>query len=97
MAWEFEQAGKFGSEKAADDYARRNNLDPRDVQITRKGGEVELSIRRSALDGRSSSSSSSRPTFALSWDSSTMQRGRRMTTNAAVGPEMYAQLLPATG
>src|SRR3546814_12984136 len=52
MAWEFEQAGKFGSEKAADDYARRNNLDPRDVQITRKGGEVELSIRRSALDGR---------------------------------------------
>src|SRR3546814_7929348 len=54
MAWEFEQAGKFGSEKAADDYARRNNLDPRDVQITRKGGEVEISIRRSALDDRRS-------------------------------------------
>ncbi len=45
MGWEFEQAGKFGSEKAADDYARRNNLDPRDVQITRKDGEVELRIR----------------------------------------------------
>jgi len=53
MGWEFEQAGKFGSEKAADDYARRNNLDPRDVQITRKGGEIELNIRRSAVDGRS--------------------------------------------
>lgn len=52
MGWEFEQAGKFGSEKAADEYARRNELDPRDVQITRKGGEVELSIRRSALSGR---------------------------------------------
>ncbi|WP_337847877.1 hypothetical protein [Sphingomonas sp.] len=52
MGWEFEQAGKFGSEKAADDYARRNNIDPRDVQITRKGDEVELNIRRSALDGR---------------------------------------------
>lgn len=52
MGWEFEQAGKFGSEKAADDYARRNNIDPRDIQITRKGDEVELNIRRSALDGR---------------------------------------------
>lgn len=52
MGWDFEQAGKFGSEKAADDYARRNNIDPRDVQITRKGDEVELNIRRSALDGR---------------------------------------------
>ncbi|WP_067105133.1 hypothetical protein [Sphingopyxis granuli] len=52
MGWEFEQAGKFGSERAADDYVRRNNLDPRDVQITRKGEEVELNIRRSALDRR---------------------------------------------
>ena len=52
MGWEFEEAGKFGSAKAADDYARRNNIDPRDVHIARKGDEVELSIRRSALDRR---------------------------------------------
>lgn len=52
MGWEFEQAGKFGSEQAADDYARRNNIDPRDVQIVRRGDEVELNIRRSALDRR---------------------------------------------
>lgn len=52
MGWEFEQAGKFGSEKAADEYVRRNNIDPRDIQITRRSGEVELNIRRSALDGR---------------------------------------------
>jgi hypothetical protein len=52
MAWEFENAGKFASESAATDYAKRNNIDPRDVQITRNGGEVELSIRRTALDGR---------------------------------------------
>lgn len=52
MGWEFEEAGRFGSEKAADDYARRNNIDPRDVHIARKGNEVELSIRRSALDRR---------------------------------------------
>lgn len=52
MGWEFEEAGRFGSEKAADDYARRNNIDPRDVHIARKGNKVELSIRRSALDRR---------------------------------------------
>lgn len=52
MGWEFENAGRFGSEKAADDYARRNNIDPRDVQITARGDGVELNIRRSALDGR---------------------------------------------
>jgi hypothetical protein len=53
MGWEFEEAGKFGNERAAEDYAKRNNIDPRDIQITRKGDEVELSIRRSALAGRS--------------------------------------------
>ncbi len=53
MGWEFEEAGRFGSERAAEDYARRNNIDPRDVHIARKGDEVELSIRRSALDRRS--------------------------------------------
>lgn len=37
MGWEFEEGGSFGSEKAADDYARRNNLDPRDVRIRPKG------------------------------------------------------------
>ena len=52
MGWEFEETGRFGSEKAADEYARRNNIDPRDVHIARKGDEVELSIRRSALDRR---------------------------------------------
>ncbi|MDX3910964.1 MAG: hypothetical protein QHC67_14260 [Sphingobium sp.] len=52
MGWEFEQAGKFGSERAAEAYARANTLDPQDVHVTRKGDEVELNIRRSALDRR---------------------------------------------
>ena len=52
MGWEFEEAGRFGSEKAANEYAKRNNIDPRDIHIARKGNEVELSIRRSALDRR---------------------------------------------
>ncbi len=52
MAWEFDAGGKFGSEKAAEDYARRNELDDADFRIRRRGREVELEIRRSAVDGR---------------------------------------------
>lgn len=51
--WDFEEAGKFGSERAAEDYAKRNNIDVRDIRTRRKGDQVELEIRRSALDGRS--------------------------------------------
>ena len=53
MAWEFDGGGKFGSEKAAEDYARRNGLSGSDFRTRRKGDQVELEIRRSALDGRS--------------------------------------------
>ena len=52
MAWEFDEGGKFGSEKAAEDYARRNGLRDADFRTRRKGEEVELEIRRSAVDGR---------------------------------------------
>jgi len=52
MGWEFEQADKFGSERAAEAYARANNLAPQDVHVSRKGDEVELNIRRSALERR---------------------------------------------
>lgn len=30
MAWEFDEGGKFESEKAAEDYARRNGLSDAD-------------------------------------------------------------------
>lgn len=52
MAWEFDEGGKFGSEKAAEDYARRNGLSNADFRTRRKGDQVELEIRRSAVDGR---------------------------------------------
>lgn len=52
MGWEFEETGRFGSEKAADDYAKANNVDPRDIHVARRGDQVALSIRRSALDRR---------------------------------------------
>ena len=52
MAWEFDEGGKFGSEKAAEDYARRNGLSGSDFRTRRTGDQVELELRRSALDGR---------------------------------------------
>ncbi len=51
--WDFDEGGKFVSEKAAEDYARRNGLGVQDFRTRRKGDQVELEIRRSALDGRS--------------------------------------------
>ena len=52
MAWDFDEGGKFGSEKAPEDYARRNGLNDADFRTRRKGDQVELEIRRSAIDGR---------------------------------------------
>jgi hypothetical protein len=50
--WDFDDVGKFGSVKAAEDFAKRNNVDPRDIRTRDKGDGVELEIRRSSLDGR---------------------------------------------
>ncbi len=47
--WQFEDMGDFGDDAAADRWAKRNNVDPRDVRISRKGDGVRLEIRRSAL------------------------------------------------
>ena len=47
--WQFEEMGEFGSEADADRWAKRNNLAPQDVRISRKGDGVELEVRRSAL------------------------------------------------
>ena len=52
MAWDFDEAGKFGSERAAQDYARRNGLSDADFRTRRNGEQVELEIRRSAVDSR---------------------------------------------
>lgn len=49
--FDFDKGGTFGSQKAADDYAKRNNLDVRDYQFQQKEGEsVELEVRRSAKE-----------------------------------------------
>ena len=47
--WQFEDMGDFGDDAAADRWAKRNNVDPCDVRISKKGDGVRLEIRRSAL------------------------------------------------
>lgn len=49
--FDFDKSGTFGSEKSADDYAKRNNLSVQDYQIRPEGEEVELEVRRSAVEG----------------------------------------------
>jgi hypothetical protein len=45
--FDFDEVGEFGSQKDADDWARDNNIDPRDVDIkTGNGGKARVWIRR---------------------------------------------------
>jgi len=37
MAWDFDESGKFGSEKAAENYARRTDLKDADFRTRGKG------------------------------------------------------------
>ncbi|OAN65070.1 hypothetical protein [Sphingomonas sp. TDK1] len=50
--WDFDEVGKFGSKQSAEDFAKRNNVDPRDIRTRDKGDGVELEIRRSSLGDR---------------------------------------------
>lgn len=47
--WDFEDMGDFGDDDAAERWAKRNNVDLRDVRTSKKGDGVRLEIRRSAL------------------------------------------------
>ena len=46
MAFDYEDAGTFGSEREAKDWAQRNKVDLRDLHIRNVGGQrVEVGIR----------------------------------------------------
>ena len=47
--WDFEEMGDFGDEAAAERWAKRNDVDLRDIRASRRGDGVRLEIRRSAL------------------------------------------------
>lgn len=53
MAFDYEDAGTFESEREAKDWAHRNRVDLRDLHIRSVGGErVEVGIRKSAYNRR---------------------------------------------
>jgi hypothetical protein len=50
MAYEHDEIGDFASERDAQDWAERNNIDPSDLHFRARGKRgVTLSVRRSAL------------------------------------------------
>ena len=50
MSFDHTEIGDFASERDAQDWAERNNLDLRNLHIRNRGGRgVTLSVRRSAL------------------------------------------------
>ena len=56
MAYEHEEIGDFASEREAQDWAERNNIDPQDLHFRARGRRgVTLSVRRSALGDSSNS------------------------------------------
>ena len=50
--WDFDEVGKFGSTKAAEDFAKRNNVDSQEIRTRDTADGVELEIRRTNLDRR---------------------------------------------
>lgn len=48
--WDFDEAGRFGSQRAAEEFAKRNKFDLRDIRTCVPGEGVELEIRRNAVD-----------------------------------------------
>jgi hypothetical protein len=54
MGWTFENVGDFSSREAAEQWARRNNINISDMSIHPNGDRgVSLSVRRSTLNGDS--------------------------------------------
>ena len=51
MGFSYEEVGKFGSRRAAEDWAKRNDIDPRDLNMRERGEEVEVGVRRGAGKG----------------------------------------------
>lgn len=50
--WSYDEVGQFGSRREAEDWARRNDLDPRDLHVREQGGSVDVGVKRSATSGR---------------------------------------------
>ena len=65
--WDFQDMGDFGDDAAAERWAKRNNVDLRDIRTSRKGDSVRLEIRRSALGDRHAGSNDLRDGRRTGW------------------------------
>jgi len=48
MGFSYENVGEFGDRRAAEDWARRNDIDPRDLHYRDTARGVEVGIRKGA-------------------------------------------------
>jgi hypothetical protein len=46
--FEFDEVGEFGSTQDAEQWARDNNVDLRDIDVQHRGGRKRLYVRRGA-------------------------------------------------
>ena len=45
--WQYDDVGQFGSRQGAEDWAKRNNIDPRDLHVRDQGdGSVDVGVKR---------------------------------------------------
>lgn len=49
MSFEFDPVGRFGSRRAAEEWADRNNIDYSDLHIREDGTGCDAGVRRSAM------------------------------------------------
>jgi hypothetical protein len=49
MSFSYDDVGNFGSRRAAEEWAERNNIDPRDLHIREDGSGCNVGVRRSAI------------------------------------------------
>lgn len=47
--WNFEDMGEFADDAAAERWAKRNDIDLRDIRTSASGKGVRLEVRRSSL------------------------------------------------
>ena len=46
MAFNYENVGQFGDRQAAENWAKRNNIDPRDLHFRETGRGVDVGVRK---------------------------------------------------
>lgn len=50
MGYSYEDIGEFGDRHAAENWAKRNNIDPRDLHIRDTARGVDVAVRKGTKD-----------------------------------------------